>query len=274
VLLTDNLAILFALLALTLFLRSREEGSMGLFALGCLCVALALLTRQAFVWLLPVGLWCAPRRVPGAALLALAFAPLGALIVAWGGLVPKGSDPTSCGLCPGAGDNLLGRSLGFTFAVFAIYAVLVLGPSVWRQLRPLLAPAGVAVALLVAVGLLIAFPLDFVPPGPGVPGDAGYLWRASEKLPGLFWLLVPLGTVSAYALGRRAGPRSLAVVFGASFLLSVLPVRLVYQKYFDPFALLAVALFARPPDFRVRWDYLGVAVVCAASVAYALSFAG
>jgi hypothetical protein len=48
----------------------------------------------------------------------------------------------------------------------------------------------------------------------------------------------------------------------------------VYQKYFDPFMLLAVALLARPPDFRTRWDYAGIALVCAASVAYALSFAG
>ena len=54
----------------------------------------------------------------------------------------------------------------------------------------------------------------------------------------------------------------------------MLPVALVYQKYFDPFALLAVTLFARPPDFQVRWDYAGVALVCAGSVAYALSFAG
>jgi len=39
-------------------------------------------------------------------------------------------------------------------------------------------------------------------------------------------------------------------------------------------ALLAVALLARPPDFRVPADYAGVALVCAGSVAYALSFAG
>jgi hypothetical protein len=38
--------------------------------------------------------------------------------------------------------------------------------------------------------------------------------------------------------------------------------------------LLAVALFARPMDFRGRRDYAGIGVVCVASVAYALSFAG
>jgi len=156
--------------------------------------------------------------------------------------------------------------------VFAVYAVAVLGPSAWRQLRPLLAPAGVALALALAVALLIAFPLEFSPPGPGVPGDAGHLWRASEKVPLLFWVLVPLGAVSAYALGRRAGPRSLAAVFGLSFLLSVLPVRLVYQKYFDPFALLAVLMFVRRDDLERRWQWVGVAALALAFVAYALSF--
>jgi hypothetical protein len=58
------------------------------------------------------------------------------------------------------------------------------------------------------------------------------------------------------------------------FSLAVLPVNLVYQKYFDPFMLLAVALFARPGDLRRPRDYAGVAVVCVASIAYALSFAG
>jgi hypothetical protein len=53
-----------------------------------------------------------------------------------------------------------------------------------------------------------------------------------------------------------------------------LPVGLVYQKYFDPFALLAVALFARPPDFREALDYAGIALGCVGGVAYAVSFAG
>ena len=220
------------------------------FALGCLFTALALLTRQSFVWLLPIGLFLAPRKLPGAVLLAASFAPLGALVVAWGGLVPKGSDPTSCGLCPGQGNNLLGRALGFTFAVFAVYAV----------------------AVVAGVLLLVLFPLDFSPPSSGVPGDAGYLWRTSESVPLLFWVLVPVGTLAAYELGRRAGPRSLAVVFGVSFLLSTLPVRLVYQKYFDPFALLAVLMFVRRDDLERRWQWVGVAAVAVAFAAYALSF--
>jgi hypothetical protein len=72
---------------------------------------------------------------------------------------------------------------------------------------------------------------------------------------------------------RRAGQGSLPAVYLAAFLIAALPVRLVYQKYFDPFALLALALLARPPDLRARWDYVGIAVLCVAFVAYAISFA-
>jgi len=113
-----------------------------------------------------------------------------------------------------------------------------------------------------------------------VQGDAGYLWRVSDELPVVlgsslaFWLLVPAGALAGALLVRRAGWSSLPSVYLGAFLLGTLPVNLVYQKYFDPFMLLAVALFARPPDFRERRDYAGIAVVCVASVAYAISFAG
>jgi hypothetical protein len=90
----------------------------------------------------------------------------------------------------------------------------------------------------------------------------------------LFWAAVPLGAAAAALLARRAGWTSLATVYLVCFLAVALPVALVYQKYFDPFALLAVALLARPPDFRAPADYAGVALLCAGSVAYALSFAG
>ena len=40
--------------------------------------------------------------------------------------------------------------------------------------------------------------------------------------------------------------RSLPAVAFAFFLLAALPVRLVYQKYFDPMALVTLALLSRP----------------------------
>jgi Dolichyl-phosphate-mannose-protein mannosyltransferase len=295
-LLTDNLAILFALLALERIHRFSSDASLATFGLACLWIAGAVLTRQSFLWLVLVAAWflvrsAAPleRRAAGAALLALALAPLAALVVDWGGLVPPGADPASCGLCtdrPGVGrDALTLRTVGFTVALLGAYAAVVFGPGLWRRSRAWRVaprPTALVLALAVAAGVLLlaVSPLAFQPIVPGQAGDAGYLWKISDRLPVvlgsslLFWLLVPLGCVAGLLLVRRAGPGSLPAVYLAAFLIAALPVRLVYQKYFDPFALLALALLARPPDLRARWDYLGIAVLCVAFVAYAISFAG
>jgi Dolichyl-phosphate-mannose-protein mannosyltransferase len=285
-LLTDNMAILFALLALERLHAYSREGSTGAFALACLAIAGAVLTRQSFLWLVAVALFFlvwrpAPlaRLATGGALLALALAPLAALVIEWHGLVPPSADPASCGLCtdrPGVGrDALTLRAVGFTVAVLGLYAAVMLGPGLLRRLRSL---------PLVAVGagvlVLLVEPLEYIPIAPGQQGDAGYLWKVSDHLPSVlgsslaFWALVPLGAAAAALLSRRAGWTSLPTVYVGAFLLTALPVRLVYQKYFDPFMLLAVALYARPPDFRRAWDYVGVALLCVAGVAYALSFAG
>jgi hypothetical protein len=353
-LLTDNLAILFGLIALERIHAYARGGSLAVFAVACLAIGAAVLTRQSFLWLAAVaaffliapalgarraeGVAAGQRRAggvaPGAraggvaagvrpagaahlavggAALGLALVPLAALVVEWNGLVPPSADPASCGLCtdrPGVGrDALTLRTVGFTVALLGMYASLVLGPAHWRRLRRLRSPVGrgalraarvpvvrsalaavgvrprAPVALLagaaaVGVALVLLEPLEYMPARPGVQGDAGYLWRLSDEVPTvlgsslLFWLLVPLGAVAGALLARRAGWTSLPSVYLGAFLLGTLPVNLVYQKYFDPFMLLAVALFARPADLRRPRDYAGVALVCAASIAYALSFAG
>jgi hypothetical protein len=310
-LLTDNLAILFGLVALERIQAYSRAGSLGAFAAGCLAIGAAVLTRQSFLWLVPVAaffLVVPPLRVgrvaAGSALLAIALVPLAGLVIEWNGLVPPSADPASCGLCtdrPGVGrDELTLRTVGFSVALLGMYAALVLGPSLWRRLRRLQTPVAraartaltaarvrprlptalLAGAAAAGVALLLVSPLEYMPARPGVQGDAGYLWRLSDYVPTvldsslLFWVLVPLGAVAGALLAHRAGWSSLPSVYLGAFLLGTLPVNLVYQKYFDPFMLLAVALFARPADLRAGSDYAGVAVVCAASVAYALSFAG
>jgi Dolichyl-phosphate-mannose-protein mannosyltransferase len=307
-LLTDNLAILFGLIALERIHAYAREGSLAAFAVACAAIGAAVMTRQSFLWLVPVAAFFlvlpplrAERVAAGGAMLALALVPLAALVIEWNGLVPPSADPASCGLCtdrPGVGpDELSLRTVAFTVALLGMYAGLVLGPAQWRRLRspvtrtaakalaavrlrPRVPVALLAGAAAVGVALVLLEPLEYMPARPGVQGDAGYLWRLSDELPTvlgsslLFWLLVPLGAVAGALLVRRAGWTSLPSVYLGAFLLGTLPVNLVYQKYFDPFMLLAVALFARPPDFRRPRDYAGVAVVCAGSVAYALSFAG
>jgi 4-amino-4-deoxy-L-arabinose transferase-like glycosyltransferase len=329
-LLTDNLALLFGVLALWCFdiarggARARggparvsalARHPLVAFALGCVAMSGAVLTRQAFLWLALVAAWALLRgrfslreRALGVAAGALALAPFAALVITWGGLVPPGSDPASCGLCTdssGAGhDAFTLRTVGFTLAVVGLYAAVIYGPILARRtgrdtgteaaprgaaavgeasrplvLRPPL-DALVLGALLAGVLLVLVSSLAYVPPIPGHPADAGYLWRIAHHAPEvlgsalIFWLLVPLGAVALALLVRRSRIDSLPTVWFAAFLLAAIPVRLVYAKYFDPFALLALALFARPPDLRRPLDYAGIAVLGAAFAVYALTGAG
>jgi hypothetical protein len=76
------------------------------------------------------------RQSLGAVLLVLVLAfglvgtPFALLVVEWDGLVPPSADPASCGLCtdrPGVGrDALTLRTVGFSIALFGLYAGLVL----------------------------------------------------------------------------------------------------------------------------------------------------
>lgn len=286
-LLTDNLALLFGVLALWAFDRARKDASLAAFALGCLAMSGAVLTRQAFLWLALVAAWALLRgrfdwrqRALGIAAGTLALAPFFALVITWGGLVPKGSDPASCGLCTEGDSNPFTlRTVGFTLAVVGLYGAFVFLPTLWRR-KPHIQWRWVGVAVLWGAALLLISPMAVVAPRPGKPADAGYLWRAAERGPEIFgsapifWLLVPLGTLTLALLVRRARIDSLPTVWFGSFLLAALPVRLVYAKYFDPFALLALALFAKAPDLRRPLDYAGIAVLCVAFTAYALIGAG
>jgi hypothetical protein len=300
-LLTDNLALLLGLLALDRFDRFGDGASLRDFALGCLAMGAAVLTRQSFLWLAlvaavyllrsPLPL---PRKALAAGTAALALAPLAALVAVWGGLVPPGSDPASCGLCADR-DPVTLRTVGFTVALFGIYAGVVTGPSFLRRLRAVresralrvaarltgrrgLPRRGLAIAAGAGAVALLVSPLAYKPLSAETPGDAGWLWKLSDKLPDLlgssllFWALVPLGAAALYLLARWVGPRSLPVVFFAAVLVAALPVGLVYQKYFDPLALIAVALLVRKGDLDRPIDYAGMALAGAAFVAYALSF--
>jgi hypothetical protein len=288
-LLTDNLALLFAFLALERIEAFRRSGTVASLALACLALSAAVLTRQSFVWLAAVaawfvvrGSWPVARKLAGLALVALALSPLLGLVIAWDGLVPKGSDPGSCGLCgdqPG-GEGLSVRPVALTVALLGAYAAVLFGPVVLRRARALPAPAVLAAVALGGVALLLVSPLSYEPKAPGRPGDGGWLWKVADRFPELagssllYFVLVPAGLLALWLLVRRAGVESLPAVAFAAFLLAALPVRLVYQKYFDPMALVTLALLARPPDLRTRRDYAGVAVLCVAFVAYAISFSG
>jgi len=70
-----------------------------------------------------------------------------------------------------------------------------------------------------------------------------------------------------------AGPRDgLGPLFIGAFLLPARATRLGFQKYYDPYALLALIVSVRPGEFR-RVHHAGVAILVAGSIAFAAAFA-
>jgi len=291
ILVTDNLALLLALVAIERLLAFARAGGLPAFALACGAIGLATLTRQSAGWLAPLALLVlvlhAPRDpralVAGVALLRLPLVPFGLLVLAWHGLVPVGSDPTSCGLC-GAGAGRAGATSGsplraplYALAIAAVYGTLLHGPALWDELRDAgggrrawrlpLAAAAVGAAALLAVPLAYR------------AADEGWIWRLARSGPEPlgtawpFWLLVPLGCALLATVARRCGPRALPVLLLGCFLLAQVATRLAYQKYFDPFVLLALLLALRPEQLRDRRVLAGCVVVALLSAGFVLAFA-
>jgi len=288
-LVTDNLALLLSLVAIERLLAFERGGGLPAFAVASAAIGLATLTRQSSGWLALLALLVLVLHEPrdlralagGGALLALALVPFGLLALSWHGLVPPTADPASCGLCSPAagrlgwgGDSRLRAPL-YALAIAGVYGTLLHGPALWDELRsggrcawrlPLAAAAAGVLALL-------AVPLA------RHAGDEGWIWRLARSGPRPlgsawpFWLLVPLGCAVAAAVARRCGWRSLPVLLLGSFLLAQMATRLAYQKYFDPFVLLALLLALRPEQLRDRRVLAGAAGIALLSAGFVLAFA-
>jgi Dolichyl-phosphate-mannose-protein mannosyltransferase len=288
ILVTDNLGLLLTLIAIERLLAFERGGGLPAFALACGAIALALLTRQSAAWLgllaFAVLVLHRPRDpralAAGVALLALAALPLLALVLAWHGLVPPTADPASCGLCSPAqgrlgwaGDSRLRAPL-YAIAIAAVYGTLLHGPALWDELRAGGARARRPALVAAAVGILalLVVPLAYH------TGDEGWIWRLARSGPEplgtawVFWPLVPLGCVVLAMVARRSGWRSLPLLMLGSFLLAQLATRLAYQKYFDPFMLLALLLALRPAQLRDRRVLAGCAAVALLSAGFVLAF--
>jgi 4-amino-4-deoxy-L-arabinose transferase-like glycosyltransferase len=291
---TDNLATLFIVLAIERFERYRETARPGPFLAGCVAVAAAVLTRQSAAFMLAVAALYALRvrgsllrHVEAMSAVVAAAIPVGALFLTWHGLVPPGGDPSSCALCaPGrdagaSAGSLVVQTPELTLATLGLYGVVLFAPllldNAWgarrarlRELaRALLWPG---LGALTGALLLLAFPAT-----PGVH-SAGVLWNAAKRFPTplgsslLFWALVPLaGAILAWRW-QLTPRRWLLFAFLASFLVGALAIRYPWQKYVDPFALLALFFTVRRDDFGTLRALAGAGALAIAFVAYAVTF--
>jgi 4-amino-4-deoxy-L-arabinose transferase-like glycosyltransferase len=297
---TDNLALLFAVVALDRFEAFRERDGLAPFLAGCAAAAAAMLTRQSTAFLPVVALCYAFRpsakldaRTRLMALLAVAAScvPIGALFISWHGLVPVGGDPGSCGLCAAAGTGtgltahgLEVQTLELSLATIGLYGLVLFGPQLAKRLlserhgdapparrladhaRGAIAGAGLGAALL------LAFPAR---PGSEAAGD---IWKIGAHLPAidgtslLFWVLVPVAVGLLWTRLRCSSRPWTVGVVAACFLASTVAIRYPWQKYVDPFALLILFLSMRPAELESRWALSGVALLAIVFVAYTVDY--
>lgn len=255
-LLTDNLALLFATCAIYFALRYVNGEGWNLIAFAALLAACAIMTRQLYLWLLILLLTACifrSRKDPteplsGAfALIGLAVAPLIVLLISWGGAnPPKYHTYLDFSL----------RPLSFFTACVGLYGAPFLAVRAWESAwTTKTALISLAVAVLLISGVLLWFgPLNYVPITPRCletscpPPTDGYLWRASLWFPSiggtnlLFWILVPVGIgMLLRSFYERAFPYLDVLVYFAFGILS-LSNSVLYQKYFDLPALLVCCL--------------------------------
>ena len=276
---TDNLATLLIVVALERFERFREAPRLGVLGAGCAAVGAAMLTRQSAAFMLPVALLYALRfgasvrdRALGSAFVGLCAAPVAALFLAWHGIVPPGGDPSSCGLCAGGagGAGLIVATPELALATLGLYGVILFAPGWARRGSP--ARSGVSTAALLGALagalLLLAFPDR---PGADAAGVIAGVARHGPRVLGsslVLWVLVPAGGAVLARRARVSPEPWTVVVFAGCFVLGALAIRYPWQKYIDPFALLALLLSVRRDELASPRALAGALVLALAFVAY------
>jgi 4-amino-4-deoxy-L-arabinose transferase-like glycosyltransferase len=291
---TDNLALLFTVLAIERLERFRESESRAVFFVAAVWIAAAMLTRQSALFLVPMaGIYAllptlrisGEQRATVLGALVLSVIPIGLLFLSWHGLVPVGSDPSSCGLCAGKGspeglsaNGLTPHTMELTLATIGLYGSVLFAPALLEWAReafrahdlgkPVSAGRGPLATAVAGALLLVAFPAT---PGSDAAGD---LWKVAEHLPAvhgsslLFWVLVPLSGAVLWVRVTRAPRPVLVLSLIACFLVASLATHFPWQKYVDPFAVLILACTVRPDELRGRWRWAGALVLTLVFIAY------
>lgn len=272
ILLTDNLAVLMLMAFLYFYLGYEQHRDLTTLALALLFLTLALLTRQTLLYALGALqlslLFAGLKRsqwLAAASMALLPMLPLVGFFWLWQGLTPPSFQAEH------TGDSAVHvKSVQFGFAVIGFYGAFLVGNRFVADLKHGAWGYLAAAAIAVIVQCLL--------PMPRLPNDDGFLWRLSTFLPSiagsspLFFLLIPLGACVMLWL-LRVAPRHLGVLGVLCFLITTLPHRYVFQKYYDvnllPLLIIVVLTLQPAPS---RWLLLRSAALLLLFAAYAVAY--
>ena len=243
VLLTDNLPIIWLLCFFNFYFKYKQDQDQKWFLLAMLFVMLLCLTRQTYLFVclavsidIIISAMPVNRKIKNLFFVFVAAIPTLLLFLLWKGLTPPSFQDYH------THHSLLNiKAILYGLSVLGFYCLFISGwtlfKSVFVQQKKL-----VIGYILLAWLILILFPLV------KHKHDFGYLWYMADPLPDiagtslLFWLLLPLGTVSMLCIWNKEG-YSFLLFFLFCLFLSEMPNNLIFQRYYDSCILLALIFF-------------------------------
>ena len=267
---TDNLALLFVLGSILAILKSfNVVNAWRWLLLASLCTVGAILVRQIHLWL------CGPlflttvivswrdnklnlkALVAGLSGCFFAVGIVAVFVVMWHGLTPPG-------FLKQHGSQWNTAALVYNLSLFGAFSILYWG---------YLVPSGNDWKILssgAAVGLLIALAVNSAP-GTEAGHWGGPFWYASSRLPVvadrsvLFLVFSPIGGAAfALWLKRTYNNHGWVILLACvAFTVAYTANHQVWQRYYEPFLLVMLALLAGLTDKKQRWAPVGqVVLVC------------
>ena len=259
---TDNLPLGCAVAIIYLIDRDGPLTASG-FALAVLLAVVAVLTRQLYLWLVPVlGLyaltnrgWSATGRVIAASASIVPLLAVLPLFLLWHGL----TNPQFAAEHEPQRNIIYGKAVVLVFCYLATYAG-AFAPAMLRALWPNDVRGRVLLVVTGALAVAILPVFHAYAGSYSVPTEGGWIRAAAEHTPvifhiwSLFWILFPVGCVVLAAMSYHTltTRRELWVLsaFGFWILANVVQSRAM-AKYYEPFEIVMVGRFA--VTVRTQW---------------------
>ncbi len=249
---TDNLALGCSIGVLYLLDSQTERDRFGW---AVLLTVVAVLTRQLYLWMIPILFgyaltnkkWETRRKLQGIGLSVLPLLSLAPLFMLWHGL----ANPDFVAKHELHNGLLNGKALALALSMLGAFAV-VFAPSLIRVLSPALhvrylVPSTIALAL-VLLPMLGAQAGSYQ-----VPMEGGWLRSMAEHSPVLFgnwvlfWLLFPAGCLVVVAMIYHVATTRreiwIVLAFGLWLIVNIMQSRAM-AKYYEPFEIIVVGRFA------------------------------
>jgi hypothetical protein len=268
VVLTDNLPILWLMLFFQYYFKYKQTQNLRLFLWSLFFIMLLCLTRQTYlyVWIALVvdvmlGDLAVKNKIRYLALSALAILPTLGLFYLWKGLTP----PSFIELHTRA--SLLNvKTVTYGFSVLGFYGLFLPGLNFYVPFFKTQRIKIIAV-IIAAWMLMYFFPLI------KAKQDFGFLWHIASPLPKFtgtslfFYIFTAFGAVVFLSTLQKEG-LSFFVLFIIGLLLSEIPNKFIFQRYYDSSILLFLIFVSAKYHVSNKFDYYRIGILIAFFIAY------